>query len=533
MLLRHFTTVYWFLLGVCLLAGYVGLFTNDGSIRNLSNLEVTDKTIGGSDIYGNQHNLSNLEVIDKTIGGSGIYGNHWPSQDRVETIIRSLSQFEPSTVMFPEELSHIDSTNNITKQLLLRLPLEGIDHNPQAVVNDIAKGDTSHFLHGCDATSGVQISTSSNPWVMTSLDLRGNFKTYGGDEYYVTYSFDAAAKSPDAIARVVDMADGTYELYFLQSRSPFWILAQNAVASGVLTINLLYTCAVMLVEPPGKKFWERDGHIHSIWKAGRILPPSFGRFKIEPRRFPELYTAYNFVYAVGNSLMQEISKRQNVLHMSVGASLNTLTLKQRFMPVIKRAKDPQVQQEKSKLYGIIQENRSAFILGSCIWDLASNYDQESFELLTKKKGDSGFGFYELKDHLKAIRIYVREVRHLFPGRPIYWKGCTAVHRHMLDPTKMQYLRGASWQGTKEKIYSILYASLVRGRHLDVAQKKLMEELNVPVIDMFDMTYEMAELHKPNDVMHYIPEAQNYLVDYFFPVDKQLSTDNVTFDIIRQ
>ena len=58
---------------------------------------------------------------------------------------------------------------------------------------------------------------------MTSLDLEENSKAHGGDEFYVSYKLDNAAEpdhSPDAIARVVDRADGTYELYFLQSRSP-------------------------------------------------------------------------------------------------------------------------------------------------------------------------------------------------------------------------------------------------------------------------------------------------------------------------
>ena len=67
--------------------------------------------------------------------------------------------------------------------------------------------------------------------------------------------------------------------------------------------------------------------------------------------------------------------------------------------------------------------------------------------------------------------------------------------------------------------SVSFPSLVRGRHLDAAQKIQMEELNVPVIDMFEMTYEMAEFHRDNDIMHYNEEMQKYWIDYFIPEDE--------------
>merc|ERR1711957_838652 len=103
-------------------------------------------------------------------------------------------------------------------------------------------------------------------------DLEGNLKTYGGDEFYITYSFDRV--------------DGTYELFFLQSRSPRHTTVTEMVAAGYLTINLLYTCAVSLLDPPEKTFWPDDGSINAIWNSESVPPPDFGRFKIEPRRFP-------------------------------------------------------------------------------------------------------------------------------------------------------------------------------------------------------------------------------------------------------
>jgi len=112
---------------------------------------------------------------------------------------------------------------------------------------------------------------------MTSLDLEENSKAHGGDEFYVSYKLDNAAEpdhSPDAIARVVDRADGTYELYFLQSRSPRRNPAPWWWGVGVLTIHLLYTCASSFLDPPEKTFWKSDGFIDAIWTdAG--APPLF------------------------------------------------------------------------------------------------------------------------------------------------------------------------------------------------------------------------------------------------------------------
>ena len=52
--------------------------------------------------------------------------------------------------------------------------------------------------------------------------------------------------------------------------------------------------------------------------------------------------------------------------------------------------------------------------------------------------------------------------------------------------------------------------------MDAAQKELLGDLDVPVIDMFEMTYEMPELHRPEDSMHYNAEMAIYWADYFLP-----------------
>merc|ERR1719469_955831 len=95
--------------------------------------------------------------------------HNWPNQDKVGAMIQELSQFDPSTVTFPEELAYGYSpvtkrNEQQTLRPLLRIPPVEMDPNPQLIVNSIAEGDTSHFLHNCAATSGVRIDTSSTPW---------------------------------------------------------------------------------------------------------------------------------------------------------------------------------------------------------------------------------------------------------------------------------------------------------------------------------------------------------------------------------
>jgi len=472
-------------------------------------------------------------------------GNRWQNEDRVDAMVRELFQFDPTTVKFPKELNHAPVTKYAIKRQTILLPGSIMDPHPQNQVNGIVEGDESHFLHGCAATSGVIIDMSHTPWTMTSLDSEGNVKTHGGDEFYISYTLDNTADhSPDAVARIVDRADGTYELYFMQSRSPRRSLEPPADIIGVLNIHLLYTCAASFLDPPEKTNWKEDGSINAVWTEVGVRPPPFGWFKTAPRRFPEIATEYDFVLAVGNSLMRNFvwscfamdniesgscnnfmkrvrgkhitatlesrtGMRHNLVYSNgLGGPLNTNTVHSAFLPRIESGLEEQ--KESENRLGSIREDRSAFILGSCIWDLYAVYDLESFN---QNGGNHRFGFYDgVDDHLEAIRILISETRRLHPLRKIYWKGCTAVHRQ-LHVTMPSYFNATTPDVARESVW---YTSLIRGRHLDAAQKELLEELNVPVIDMFEITYEMPELHRDGDTKHYNAEMAILWADYFLP-----------------
>jgi len=58
----------------------------------------------------------------------------------------------------------------------------------------------------------------------------------------------------------------------------------------------------------------------------------------------------------------------------------------------------------------------------------------------------------------------------------------------------------------------------RTKKLDVAQKAIMKELNIPVLDMFDMSFEMTEF--VIDGRHFTKTWSQYVLDYFFPLSKE-------------
>jgi len=150
----------------------------------------------------------------------------------------------------------------------------------------------------------------SKPWIIEALGPRGERKTFGGDEFYVSYYHYAEpdlrfmsilpdrsspiklkptpfrgdvhapkgnktevflkdtteydAIQPTAVAFVQDNQDGTYTLDF--STTPmFPVLEFQEVtfdrAFGRLTIDLMYTCGMGMLSPPMKEAWYDGGQI--------------------------------------------------------------------------------------------------------------------------------------------------------------------------------------------------------------------------------------------------------------------------------
>ena len=61
----------------------------------------------------------------------------------------------------------------------------------------------------------------------------------------------------------------------------------------------------------------------------------------------------------------------------------------------------------------------------------------------------------------------------------------------------------------------LYMSASRSAYLYEAQKKIMEELSVPLLDVYEASYLSAFQTKPKDGRHYTKEFNRLLVNYLF------------------
>ena len=64
---------------------------------------------------------------------------------------------------------------------------------------------------------------------------------------------------------------------------------------------------------------------------------------------------------------------------------------------------------------------------------------------------------------------------------------------------------------------VKYMSNSRANMLHDGQMSLMKELGIPVLDMFDLSYDHADMLQTGDGRHYINEFNDLLMDYFYPI----------------
>ena len=68
------------------------------------------------------------------------------------------------------------------------------------------------------------------------------------------------------------------------------------------------------------------------------------------------------------------------------------------------------------------------------------------------------------------------------------------------------------------IERLMYVSNSRVKALYDAQMKLMEKLDVPVLDVYNYTYEQAYHSKPNDAIHFMDFVHTNILDELYPDD---------------
>lgn len=372
------------------------------------------------------------------------------------------------------------------------VPNDGPVLEPQAKLRSLKNLDPTPIDFDCRATSQLELiipKDGESNWIVNSLDISGNRKTIGGDEYYMTYLDDnfASESTPyTATAYVQDNNDGSYSLNFVGTRQKL----NEGIAfagKGTLTIFLQYTCDMGKVWPPGKEKWNSSGALYQTFNIHVSMSPP-----IEPPTPITLekdLRSYDVILAAGDSIMTQLfciklrMRRKNMfMHKNLGAPLGVGSL-YRYVSWVRSTAAPVLKSFE----------KTAIILNSGAWDIARNNDG-----LLKSNAE----------HLQSLGQLITLFRRMLPGTDIIWRSTTAAHVH----------RGPD-------IERLMYVSNSRIKTLHDAQIELMNRLKVPVLDLYNYTYESAWYTKENDAIHFMDFIHTQILDELYP-DDSIETDNI-------
>jgi len=395
------------------------------------------------------------------------------------------------------------------------------DMFPSEIVNSIIKDDPDHYLSSCIPTSQFLIEQQhphTNGWMLHTFSSDGNRKTKGGDELYVIYrDQNNDSVSPTAIARVEDMQNGIYKLDFVKSRSPKIDHSQKLAGIGSVTIYLHYTCFAGHLDPPSKNTWNASGALNTKYTSINTLVAPPMRDVEMPKQLPEL-ASYDNIYTVGNSLMgQQFYKKYDTrneypasrmpnFHVmgTFGSPLNTES--------VKKLVSSEFVDRFHARHEVDMNANNAIMVGSCVWDMMARDSKESNADPIQKDRKKG-RWFEWNDHLEAIEIWITSLRNKYPGWKIYWKGCTSIQIHAWKDQDFS-MSGKSIVGMKS-VGSVFYTSYIRSQQLDKLQKELLQKMEVPVMDLWDLSFDMAEFHRKGDTRHYEDTFYDFSNDHIF------------------
>jgi hypothetical protein len=351
-------------------------------------------------------------------------------------------------------------------------------------------------LTNCSATSQICIlQYADGSWKLVSRDRTGNVKTMGGDEYYVTYT-DISSQSGRVtlVAFDHDNKDGTYDLEF--STTPMTpVVDPNTnifgYVYGNVTVHLEYTCGVGAMGQPLKDEWQSGGAVGTNWTQNNVTTPHYRVFS-PPIHTGIDWSAYDLVVGFGDSIMEGFFKVRNVrealklLHrpnttvFNGGASmeLNNQTV------------DRQMDKLGRAVGRYLNQTNVALVIGSSVWDL-----------LSPDTVDPNF-----KSHLEGARRFVEKLELEYPKMSLYWKSASAM--------QPQNLHSRCWRYTKCR-HRTRYMSNSRAKVLYEKQKKLMLELGIPFLDLWEAYYLSGDHMENEDGRHYNNEINKLMQSWFY------------------
>lgn len=372
-----------------------------------------------------------------------------------------------------------------------------------SAIENVMPFNESRFVT-CPITSQVQIivpnqNETTSKWILQSLDEDGNPKSVGGDEYYITWTDDTAVPDPKInmthatlIARALDQSDGTYILDF--ATSPMDPNPESISESGRLTVHFEYTCGVGRMGDPTKDTWNSAGYTHTNYTMDGVPRPVYRNFQ-PPVSSVDL-GSYDAVVFAGDSVMgnfagvdeHKFGKTNIYRNKHPGSALNTEEV-DRWLDELREGYGDLLQQASEGV------QKAAILVGSSTWDILNNEVDQ---------------WTDWEDHLEACRILIQSIRSEYPNVDVLWKSATALH--ICNPDVEDLALEDYYWGVQQ----VRYMSESRSYDIDQVQKKLMAELQVPVLDVYEATYLAADWSRsPTDARHYGPALNLKMLNWFY------------------
>jgi hypothetical protein len=410
-----------------------------------------------------------------------------------------------SAILNPVASGFTDFASTTTSHFKSRVPFLFLPNNSDTtaenrvlkqLVNVSTSEEDSNPLYKCAITTQVRILRQNTQWLLQSIDAQGKDKGVGGDEFYITYTDNfernrnSTKSKATAVALITDSQDGTYLLDFVTT--PMNPTPGNLTGDGVMTVYFQYSCGIGRMYQPLKDSWNGGGSSMTSFSTETIEPPLR---TFQPPRDHDL-SVFNLTLSFGDSLMEHLVSmnrkpyRPNLyFKANVGMELSTKT--------VPKLLNKLTRYHKHELENTTNRSASvALILGSSMWDIL--------------QPDNIQGPY-FTDHLNATRQLVETIRQLYPTVTLFWKSPSTAHPHRV-PLRRCYRDPKC--GSR-----VRYLSNSRIHYLYRQQIRLMmDELRVPVLDVFEASYLSADWTLEGDGRHFHLAYNEMVLSWFYPPD---------------
>jgi len=389
------------------------------------------------------------------------------------------------------------------------------DENPRNIISkilsdaNIGDGHKEDPLKGCAVAAQFELQYSGKKWWIQTLDINGNKKLEGGEELFITFDIKDDTTKTTLVSYSKDIGNGRYLLDFITKPMDKKVTLQeiNKKRGGELNIYYIYTCGIGNVAPPKKRNWSDGGFVRTLYKIKMNKVPPTREFKPPALPIGLVQTPFNHVVCVGDSLMRNFAGQKSKgkslqirpngsYSDNVSSSLNTDTVPY-FIEFASSTIDKAIQ----KLTSSGRNLSLLVVLGSGAWDIIQ--DEKIFKVQDA----------EFHDHQRAIFRYVRAIKKKYKGNQnisFAWKSPTAQHPHVLIDSNYEV-------ALKRK----RYASETRSRNLYKIQKRIMESMNMPFLDLYVASYLSDDAYL--DVAHFSTEMNRVMWNWFFPIENTADT----------